>query len=543
MDFPVFISFFLALTVQSADLDTQAWSASPRAAVEQTAPLQTPITPVAADFSGEQPSRLPAILEEQAPLREIPNEAPLNLVDPQRSEGSPLPSQPNLAPATLNENWSTRENVAPRPITQTSHEASILPPPTATTPPAAPPATPPSTMMPRELPENSSNTNNSNNPVTSNDLEQLIKDSIAFPQQDDRIAGRPLRLLDVLSPPIVIPQPQVQTRQPITRQSFLQPSRPALLNNQATFTTAVLLKDPREEQERVLAYWQLAQSLGQYNLTQQAIDFWESISAQPGDEPLLRTARASAKSLLCEARVTLVADQHTLAEAADLVSEQGLPLPSDPPHVGTYFTHFDKLFAGKPAPAIGRRLNATLPLCREAVESRACSTFAAHNAVEMLAKEYAKGRCSFATLASAVATWQDEHRAFLRSAYVYNNNICQYVVSVAGLPADRETLVMMLIRPNYSVNPQTQQQPASGESPVVATPMTNGSATANGPAIMNNGYQAPRSAEQGPTLAPPIEDHSVRPASSELPVLESNPITTPATPTPNSTAPRFLPGR
>ena len=462
-------SVLLVLTCQTVQADAGSWQATPPDQPHH----QIEATADATDPSGTKPEKLPMILGEK-PQEEAKEPASLEPFMPREASREPVPTETvpgKLVPRT-----------AP-PLKLVPHEA--------TTPRVAEGASP--QEAPREVTRASLETAASvEQPVTSNELEQLIKDSVATPQQDSRISGRPLRLLDVLSVVPAMPQPQPRANRYTVRYG----SQPG----QSPFPTQVLFRDPREEQKRVDAYWELAQSLGQYNLTRQLVGFWDSVSAQPGDEAILRTARTSTQALLCEARVTLVADQYSLVEAADLAADQELPLPSDPPHVGTYFTHFDKLFAGKPAPALGRRLDATLPLCRETIEGRACSTLSARRAAESLAKEYAAGRCTFEKLASAVDQWRKEQQSFLRAAYVYNYNICEYVVSVAGLPADRGTLVTMLIRPTYPVAPEVSVQPIN---------------------------QVPVSSGLTPTLAPPLRDPAVQPASGQLPILQYVPRTAP----------------
>lgn len=408
-------------------------------------PAVVPFSHGEPNSSDEKPARLPIILEEKPLLKEL-NELPKK-----------KPGEGLLPPVS---SYFQGE------INRTAHEASV---PTRSAKPSW--------------------------SVTSDDLERLIKDSIALPKQDSRISGRPLRLLDALSFQEVLVQPEPGVNQPLSRYQRQPIQNGQTVRGQNPVTTQMLFHDPQAEQKRIFAYWRLAQSLGQYNLTRQLIDFWALLPAQPGDEALFRTEKSSANSLLCEARVTLVADQHDLVEVADLVTQEELPLPSDPPHVGTYFTHFEKMFAGKPAPSLGRRLDAILPLCREVVESRACSTLTARNAAKLLADEYAAGRCTFAKLASAVTKWREEHQAFLRAAYVYNHNICEYVVSVSGVPTDPGTLVTMLIRPTYPVNSQAPSQTigqlpeANGETPAV-----------NEPSRLSDRFQTPR---PRPSIHPP----------------------------------------
>lgn len=561
MKLAVYVSFVIALTVPSVSFavvnQPEANSTALPAILEEKPALAQeggnvvsenglelssfPNTPVVSN--PQDPALLP-VREAAAPNSPVqtPTFAP-DFTQPSRDAQPPEPLQfDQLPPANeIRMPDNRRQNDLPGDIARTAHEA----------PAEAPPASEPQRLS-----------------VTSDDLERLIQDSVALPTQDRRVAGRPLRLLDILSDAVVLPQPQPRTGQPLAgsrlgRQTL--PNGQVVFQGQMAVQDQVYFQDPREEQQRILAYWQLAQSLGQYNLMQKLLGFWESVSAQPGDESLLRAAKTSAQSLVCESRVALVNDQYALVEAADLVPEEGLPLPSDPPHVGTYFTQFDNIFAGKPAPAIGRRLNATLPLCREAIESRSCSTLAAQNAAELLAQEYASGRCTFAKLASAVEQWREEHRAFLRAAYVYNHNICEYVVSVSGVPADRGTLVSMLIRPTYPVSSPTPLQPQS-ESPMVLqnqNPSVNGMTIVNGSiqqdTIQQNGNVGdPRfvpQTPQTPTLAPPREDSAVQPASGEVPLIETQPTTVPVLPTqsqpqyqyqnqyPAQNAPRVLPVR
>ncbi|MGD9126384.1 MAG: hypothetical protein PVH19_03310 [Planctomycetia bacterium] len=481
MNLTLFLSSVLfTLTVQTTTVETTAWQPSQPVQVQSENPSDEPakLEPIETaeaasnDDAHSNPSPLPMILQEK-PSQETPQEEPTPLEGPLLTPPQKMPVEPQ----PMTEMPTAATPPAPEVLPQKAPSAEVTPPTDIwKTPKEEVTRTSHEVTVPQEQ------------PISSEDLEALIQNSVAMPQQDSRISGRPVRLLDVLSASPVMPQPT-------QAQFYNRQGLPAPLPSQRFF------KNPREEQQRVNAYWELAQSLGQYNLAQEMIRFWDSVATRPGDEALLRTARSSAKASLCEARVSLVTDQHALAEAAELNTDEGLPLPSDPPHVGTYFTHFDKLFAGKPAPALGRRLDATLPLYREVIESRATSTLSARNAAESLAKEYAVGQCTFAKLSTAVEQWRQEQRVFLRAAHVYNYQICEYVVSVAGLPSDRGTLVTMLIRPTYPVTTPTPVQPIS---------------------------EQPTYPGQMPTMAPTHRDPAVQPASANLPILRYVPQTAPA---------------
>jgi hypothetical protein len=239
------------------------------------------------------------------------------------------------------------------------------------------------------------------------------------------------------------------------------------------------------------AYWQLSAMAAEHQLRQQQAEALTAFQARPGDEAILRTARAAASAALDEAALAVIEAQHELAQRALLPTSDPLPLAADRPHVGSYRTRFAEIFAGRPAPPRGQLLDRTLPLRREAIDRRAEAVRAADAAFATTQKAYLVGQAGLEVVLSSMTQWGYQRQQLIRAVADYNHEIAEYVVSVVARPGNPASLVAMLIKtPLSPANPTTLD-------------------TAWGPG--NPGRNRP-------TLAPPRD--AVRQAAAQEPIVE-----------------------
>ena len=82
----------------------------------------------------------------------------------------------------------------------------------------------------------------------------------------------------------------------------------------------------------------------------------------PEEKKTLDAAREAAKAQWAEAELHAIESQHVLADLLGWPLGEPLPLPADRPHIGTYQTKFDLLFANRQPPVRTRMIDRTLPV-------------------------------------------------------------------------------------------------------------------------------------------------------------------------------------
>lgn len=278
-----------------------------------------------------------------------------------------------------------------------------------------------------------------------------------------------------------------------------------------------LVGDPRRQLEVVHAYWRLAGAVAEYRVGHDQVDALAALRVRPEDEAMLRTARAAASASRDEAEVALIEAQHELAEQAMLPTTLPLPLPADRPHVGPYRTYFAEIFAGRPAPVLGQRIDRTLPIRRRAIDSRAEAVRAAEAACSSAEEAYRAGRADLEAILSSMTQLTQQRRWLIGSVCEYNDEIADYVIFVVARPADVAALVTMMIKPSRPIAVSTMPIAMPGQ----------------GGAVRNR-----------PTLAPPRDavrqagndESAAAPSQSPvLPLVDQSPTTTP----PGKVSPRL----
>ena len=193
------------------------------------------------------------------------------------------------------------------------------------------------------------------------------------------------------------------------------------------------------------AYWRLAQALGEYRLCWEQVEQFQALRVGIVDSSLLQASQETARSALVGAELALVQAQHYLAEAAMLNTDAELPLPSDRPHIGTYTTNFERIFAGQSPPAGTRLIHRTLPLQFQAMGVRLEAIHAAQEALQTVNKAYLAGQVDVGQLFAAMRSVTDQKRAWLASVCQYNHAIAAIMLVVGSETVGRELVSVLIV--------------------------------------------------------------------------------------------------
>ena len=218
--------------------------------------------------------------------------------------------------------------------------------------------------------------------------------------------------------------------------------------------------DRRRQMATVYAYWRLAEEAGEYHYSWQHVQYLKLLSEviagveQGADAGAARSAVGSrfaeANAELREAELRLTAAQSELMETAGIAADGARPLAADLPHVGTYNTSLEKVYARRVPPARAYLLQKTLPLRREVVTTRAQTAWAAQDAYEAAFDAYRKRQLPLDDVLLAVDSLRTRRGQFLTAVRRYNDEIAEYALTSAPEGTSRETLVGMLIKSQFT---------------------------------------------------------------------------------------------
>ena len=293
------------------------------------------------------------------------------------------------------------------------------------------------------------------------------------------------------------------------------------------------------------AYWRLAQALGEYRLCAEQVEQLQTLRVGIVDSSLLHSAQQTSRSALVGAELALVQAQHYLAEAAGLDTGAELPLPSDRPHIGTYSTNFERIFAEQSPPAGTRLIHRTLPLQFQAMGVRLEAVHAAQEALQTVNKAYLAGQVDVGQLFAAMRSVADQKRAWLASVCQYNHAIADYALAVVGSETAGRELVSVLIK-LPAAEPKRPKASDGAVYPKSSTGVEQADYETPAPAAPAASAEEPKR----PTLAPARDELTEAPPSpwapapknlgdsqsstrSELPA-EEKPAAAPAEPPPAS---------
>jgi hypothetical protein len=224
----------------------------------------------------------------------------------------------------------------------------------------------------------------------------------------------------------------------------------------------------RERQMEVIsAYWQLAVAVGKYYVACQAREDLES-GTSAGSNALSRLMVQSEGDFR-QTKLDAVRAQHRLAQV--LSWEPGrLPLPDNQPHVGTYRTRYDEIFASRTSRRAWE-LDQALPLLYDIVKARA--------------EAVAGSELDPAAFRKAASQ-------FLDAVGQYNLAIAEYAFLATGESLSGRDLVPLLIRASR----QTEEEHvaggrgASGKTSGLGSPAQRGGTIVDSQVVRTGGESA-----------------------------------------------------
>lgn len=202
--------------------------------------------------------------------------------------------------------------------------------------------------------------------------------------------------------------------------------------------------DRRQQMELARAYWRLVQAVAEYHF---CFDHAQRLERVGTADNGTRLARASAAAKLREAELEATRSQCELARLARLPAGSALPLPADRPHVGSYRTYFQELFAGRTPPEQTVLMERILPIRRQVVDEQAAAVQAAEDALAAMSDELAARRGNAGAVIVCSQELLRQQQAFMRAVCEYNRNIADYGLAVAAPTSTPQALVAILIGP------------------------------------------------------------------------------------------------
>ena len=195
------------------------------------------------------------------------------------------------------------------------------------------------------------------------------------------------------------------------------------------------------------AYWKVSTAFASVRWATAAIERLDLVApgGDPHDRATLDVATAAARADLADARGQLGAAQQELVDLARLPIADPLPWPVDRPLAIPYQTHFEAVFAARPATGRVRAIARTLPARHEALEARAAAVRAAEHAAAMAEADHAQAKRPIEAVIQAHAALVAQQREFLQAVKAYNLEIAEYAMAAADMTVPDDRFAAMLI--------------------------------------------------------------------------------------------------
>lgn len=195
------------------------------------------------------------------------------------------------------------------------------------------------------------------------------------------------------------------------------------------------------------AYWKLAAAAARHRF---AADAEERLAlVAPGgnadDLAMLDAAIHGARGRAATAVVELISAQQELSDLVRLPVTEPPPLTADRPLTSAYQTHFETIFALRPATGRVRAIHRQLPAAHAAILARAQATAAAQERFDVVEPLYAQAKKPINAVLSAHDAITAQQQAFVDAVAAYNLAIAEYVMAVADLSVPDEQFASMLI--------------------------------------------------------------------------------------------------
>jgi hypothetical protein len=260
----------------------------------------------------------------------------------------------------------------------------------------------------------------------------------------------------------------------------------------------------------VSAYWQLTAAVARHRFALAEVEWLANIVVPDTSAAAVRlaAAQAIATAELEAAELDAVSKQYAMAEmVSNGVSSQPV-LPTDLPIVGPYQTHFESLFASRPAPAGLHRIHRVLPLRLAAINARATAVDGADKLVSNAESAYVAGEVSLDELLRRFDVFRSQRLAFLAAVRDYNVDIAAYALAVADANAGHDKIVSMLV--------ETPAPAPSGAAQPLAVPGVHATSAEPGqPTLATSPAEV--SSPSAPPHGPPAEHATAEPASTTPP--------------------------
>jgi len=223
------------------------------------------------------------------------------------------------------------------------------------------------------------------------------------------------------------------------------------------------------------AYWKVSAGFALLRWSTEALERLELIApgGDPHDRAVLDVAVSAARADLADARAELFAAQQELIDLVRLPAGEPPPWPIDRPLAGPYQTHFETIFAQRPATGRIRAIVRMLPSKHEALEARAAAVLAADKAMRMAEADHAKGQRPIEAVTAAHAAVTGQQREFVKVMRAYNLDIAEYAMAVADLSVPDDRFVSMLIGSPIQWRPGQEPPPPASPPPPAAAPAAN----------------------------------------------------------------------
>ncbi|MCI0335542.1 MAG: hypothetical protein L0228_20230 [Planctomycetes bacterium] len=258
----------------------------------------------------------------------------------------------------------------------------------------------------------------------------------------------------------------------------------------------------QEQAQRVEAYWDLCSSVADYYLgLREQGELAKLRSLMPRAGATLQQAESEFVVRLGTSRQAAVASQRRLASMMGR-GNTSLPLPADLPHCGSYQSHYEQIFAGRPS-VEAQELAVLLPLRYAELKDAANAVKRAQEWIGAVAQNESGDGTDTLRALELLAL---RRRAFVQIARDYNRRIARYTELSTPGEIGAERLVGMLIKVDV---PPTATRPSS---PSGATGRQSRNSAVLPRTFADEGWEpAGQSVSRATTL-----DESVEPASAEV---------------------------
>ncbi len=227
------------------------------------------------------------------------------------------------------------------------------------------------------------------------------------------------------------------------KQMLSQPPGSQLSGSPVSLMDVVTGARSRQEQaQRVEAYWDLCSSVADYYLgVREQAELAKLRSMMPRAGATIEQAESEFVVRLGTSRQAAVASQRRLASMTGR-GNTSLPLPADLPHCGSYQSHYEQIFVGRPS-VEAQELAALLPSRYAELKDAANAVKRAQEWIGTVAQNESGDGTDTLRALELLAL---RRRAFVQIARDYNRRIARYAELSTPGEIGAERLVGMLIK-------------------------------------------------------------------------------------------------